>query len=122
MRVRARLGGPYYYPDLAVVCGQQQFEDAKSDTLLNPKVLMEILSPTTERYDRGEKFEIYKQIPSLTDYLLIAQDRVQVERYVLGASGWERTITAEPNGIVELASIKVQLALADIYYDVFPSP
>src|ERR1022692_3476130 len=116
MRVRAQRGGPYYYPDVVVVCGEPRFEDNEFDTLLNPKVIFEILSPSTESYDRGKKLEMYREIESLAEYVLIRQDRVGVEHYVLQSGGhWDFSETKDPGGLVELPSIGVRLKVADIY-------
>src|SRR5207248_2680551 len=81
LRVQVNEEGPYTYPDLSVVCGKAEFADAKGDALLNPTMIVEVLSPTTEAWDRGGKFEHYQQMPSLQEYVLIAQDRPRVERY-----------------------------------------
>ncbi len=82
MRVKATEALSYYYPDVAVVCGTPQFEDAQVDTLLNPTLLIEVLTPSTEAYDRGKKFAHYRKIASLREYLLVAQDQPNIERYV----------------------------------------
>jgi Uma2 family endonuclease len=74
MRVKVQKTGLYTYPDLVLICGEPQFTDDALDTLLNPLVLIEILSPSTERYDRGLKFQHYRTIETLQDYILIAQD------------------------------------------------
>ncbi len=74
MRVKVSATGLYTYPDLAVVCGKPRFDDDQEDTLLNPTVIVEVLSKSTEAYDRGEKFAMYRALESMTDYLLIAQD------------------------------------------------
>ena len=79
MRVKAAEAQSYYYPDISVVCGSAQFEDDQLDTLLNPTVLIEVLSPSTEAYDRGGKFAAYRKIASLREYLLIAQDHPSIE-------------------------------------------
>ena len=81
MRLHVPASGLFTYPDVSVVCGPPQFLDGAEDTLENPAVLVEVLSPATESYDRGKKFEGYRSIPSFADYLLIAQDRVMVEHY-----------------------------------------
>ena len=81
MRVQVAEAGTYAYPDTVVVCGEPQFADATLDTLLNPTVIVEVLSPSTEGYDRGLKFEDYRTIPSLTDYVLVSQDKVLIEHY-----------------------------------------
>jgi Uma2 family endonuclease len=115
-RVRAKPGGPYYYPDVVVVCGQPQFEDGEFDTLLNAKLIVEVLSPTTESYDRGAKFQKYRQMQSLAEYLLISQTRVHVEHHVLSPDGsWSLSEISDLNGVLELSSIGVRLKLADIY-------
>jgi len=82
MRVKVNATGLYTYPDVVVVCGKPQFEDEEQDILLNPIVIVEVLSPSTEGYDRGTKFEHYRTIDSLSDYLLVAQDKIHVEYYV----------------------------------------
>jgi Uma2 family endonuclease len=89
LRVLVPATGLYTYPDVSVVCDKPAFADAKQDILLNPSVLIEVLSESTENYDRGKKFENYRSIATLTDYLLVAQDRVLVEHYRRqGDGGW----------------------------------
>ncbi len=88
MRVKAAEASSYHYPDVAVVCGTPQFEDAQVDTLLNPTLLIEVLSPSTEAYDRGSKFALYRKIASLREYLLVAQDQPNIERYVRQGDVW----------------------------------
>lgn len=123
MRVRVKPSGPYTYPDVSVVCGEPQFEDAEVDTLLNPNVLFEVLSESTEDYDRGTKFEHYRQIRSLTDYVLIAQDKVHVEHFHRQPDGrWILWETNNLDDVLELPSMQCQLKLKDIYAKVqFPS-
>jgi len=82
MRVKVSRTGLYTYPDALVVCGQPEFEDGQRDTLLNPQVVIEVLSESTESYDRGAKFRHYQQVPSLREYVLIAQDEPVCERFV----------------------------------------
>ncbi len=82
MRVKVAPTGLYTYPDIVVVCGEARFDDEQRDTLLNPTVLIEVLSTSTEAYDRGEKFAHYRKLDSLAEYLLIAQDTVHIEHYV----------------------------------------
>lgn len=104
------------YPDLSVVCGEAKFETEKRNTLLNPTVLFEVLSSSTEAYDRGAKFESYRTIPSLQEYVMIAQDRVHVEHYVRQPDG--KWLLAEYDQIsdnVHLPSIECTLLLEDIY-------
>ncbi len=82
MRVKVSSAGLYTYPDVAIVCGKPLFDDAHLDTLLNPAVIIEVLSESTEHYDRGGKFKNYRTLESLSDYLLIAQNTVSVEHYI----------------------------------------
>src|SRR4051812_39435033 len=88
MRVRIESTGLYTYPDIVVVCGEPKFLDGESDTLLNPTLIVEVLSPATENYDRSRKFAHYRSIPSLREYITIAQDRVWVERHVKRDGEW----------------------------------
>jgi Uma2 family endonuclease len=116
MRVKTRAMGLYTYPDLSVVCGTPQFEDERRDTLLNPTVIVEVLSPTTENYDRGRKFQHYRTMPSLVEYVLIAQDALHVEHYARQADGrWLLAEADGPDGVIQLAAIGCELALADVY-------
>ena len=82
MRVKVRSAGLYTYPDVVIVCDEPRFEDSHFDTLLNPTVLIEVLSPSTAAYDRGEKFAAYQKLDSLCEYVLISQDSVCVEHYL----------------------------------------
>src|SRR2546425_9848744 len=122
MRVRVEEDGPYAYPDVSVVCGEAEFADEERDNLLNPTVIVEVLSPTTEAWDRGGKFERYQQRASLQEYVLIAQDRPRVERYARhGDEEWLLTVTTGLAGRVSLSSIECELRLAEVYRKVtFP--
>src|SRR5438105_11912 len=82
MRVKVSPTGMYTYPDVSVVCGEPHFDDAQLDTLTNPTVIIEVLSPSTELFDRGGKFAHYRTLQSLSDYVLVAQDKMQVEHFV----------------------------------------
>ena len=118
MRVKVSPTGMYTYPDVAAVCGQPRFEDDQLDTLVNPAVIIEVLSPSTEAYDRGEKFAHYRRLESLTDYVLVSQDKVRVEHYVrYGETGeqWILTEISDPEGTLHLASINCEVVLRDIY-------
>ena len=122
LRVKVDASGLYTYPDIIIVCDEPRFEDQMFDTLLNPRVLMEVLSDSTEKYDRGAKFKHYRQLPSLQEYVLIAQDEPLVERHVRQANGdWLMT---EFRGLMQtlaLTSVLVKIALTDIYRGVeFP--
>jgi len=116
MRVRVSTTGLYTYPDVTVVCAKPQFADQHTDTLVNPTFIAEVLSPSTERFDRGRKFEHYRSIESLAEYLLVAQDRVHVELYTRQSDGrWVLSEASRLEDIVELHSIQCRLALADLY-------
>jgi Uma2 family endonuclease len=115
MRVKVSTSGLYTYPDVVVTCGVEQFEDDHSDTLLNPMVIIEVLSPSTESYDRGQKFKFYRSLPSLTDYLLISQEVARIDHFTRQADGWLLTDSEGLTGEIRLASIDCVLKLADVY-------
>lgn len=123
MRVKVSPTGLYTYPDVVVVCGEPRFEDAEVDTLLNPAVIVEVLSESTKNYDRGEKFEHYRALPSLAEYLLVAQDKCHVEHFVRQAGHrWLLAETGDLADFVDLDAIGCRLALQDIYDRVIPLP
>jgi Uma2 family endonuclease len=123
MRVKVSPTGLYTYPDVTVVCGEPEFEDAEVDTLLNPKVLVEVLSPSTADYDRGGKFTHYRRLPSLQEYVLISQDRPLVEHYVRqGRDEWLLTEQSSLQDTLILPSIQCQLPLPEIYLKVQFAP
>ena len=115
MRVKAAKVVNYYYPDIAVVCATPQFEDTHLDTLINPTVLIEVLSPSTEAFDRGGKFAHYRKIASLQEYLLVAQDQPSIERYVRQGDVWILTEAVELEASVPLESIDCVLSLGEVY-------
>jgi len=116
MRVQVSQTGLYTYPDVVVVCGEPQFADAEVDTLLNPTLIVEVLSTTTEAYDRGSKFEQYCTLESLAEYVLIAQDRYRVERFVRQPDGqWLFSAANRLDQVISLASIDCRLPLAEVY-------
>lgn len=118
--MRVQTGdGLLTYPDVAVVCGKPQFSDSELDTLLNPTLIVEVLSPSTENYDRGVKFARYRTIPSLREYLLLEQKRVHLERFLRQDGDWLLHETDDPGYVAELSSIGCRLALADVYDRVF---
>jgi Uma2 family endonuclease len=112
----------YAYPDITVVCGAERFSDAEKDVLLNPTLIIEVLSPTTEAWDRAGKFEQYRQRESLQEYVLIAQDRPHIERYARQAAGeWLFTERNGLEAVLSLHAIGCELALAEVYRKVaFP--
>ncbi len=116
LRVKIPKTGLYTYPDIVVVCGEPEFEDQVFDTLLNPVVIIEILSKSTENYDRGKKFENYRKIKSLQEYLLVSQEEIHVEHYQRqDNNSWTFKEYALPEEKITLSSINAQLTLADIY-------
>lgn len=115
MRVSIHSTNSYFYPDVVVACEEPRFEDNVFDTLLNPRVVIEVLSPSTEMYDRGEKFEFYKQLDSLQEYLLVSQGQVSVEHYIRQKTEWVRTEYQGLSDVVPLRSIDCELCLQDIY-------
>ncbi len=115
MRVKAIQTESYFYPDVVVVCGDPRAEDDTFDTLLNPTLIVEILSPSTETYDKGEKFEHYQQIASLKDYILISQDKVHVEHYCRQGTEWLQTEFVELEDVLSLHAIDCKLRLQDVY-------
>ena len=121
MRVSIPSVKSYFYPDVGVVCGEPRFEDDVFDTLLNPIVIIEVLSPSTEAYDRGEKFSHYRQLTSLQEYILVSQDKVCVDHYVRHAAQWILTDFQELEQHLPLTSIECELPLQEIYESVsFP--
>jgi Uma2 family endonuclease len=119
MRVKAAQAHSYHYPDIVVVCGTPQFEDAHVDTLLNPTLLIEVLSPSTEAYDRGGKFAHYRKMASLCEYLLVTQDQPTIERYVRQGDVWILSETVGLDAVVPLESIGCTLNLSEVYDKVF---
>ncbi|MXZ00992.1 Uma2 family endonuclease [Candidatus Poribacteria bacterium] len=115
MRVRTSRTGSYFYPDVAVVCDKPQFEDNVFDTLLNPILIVEVLSPSTEVYDKGEKFAHYQELASLREYVLVSQDRVHVDHYRLMGTQWVGKAFHTPEDVLLLDSIECKLPLRDIY-------
>ena len=115
MRVKVSSAGLYTYPDVVVVCDEPRFEDSHFDTLLNPTVLIEVLSPSTASYDRGEKFAAYQKLDSLCEYVLISQDSVCVEHYLREGQEWNLTEFRSLDDIFRLVSIGCELSLQAIY-------
>lgn len=123
MRVKVRWNGLYTYPDVVVVCGEPIFEDGHVDTLLNPTVLVEVLSQSTERYDRIAKTTYYRTIESLTEDLFVAQEEIRLEQCVKQEDGeWLVFYYSSLDDIVELKSIGCVLALSDVYDKVSIDP
>jgi Uma2 family endonuclease len=125
MRVRVNVGDLWTYPDVAALCGEPKFEAASNPhSLLNPQVIFEVLSPSTEAFDRGDKFARYRLLDSLTDYVLVSSERMRVEHYVRQDDDcWMFKEYQQPDTRLPLASVGCELPLADIYERVtFPAP
>jgi Uma2 family endonuclease len=119
MRVRAPLLGNHTYPDVTVACGEIAYTDDTFDTLANPTVVIEVLSPSTESYDRNQKFQNYWRIESLQAYVLIAQDQPRIERFTReGVNTWLLHVAVGLDQTIELPAIGCTLALNEVYAQV----
>jgi Uma2 family endonuclease len=115
MRILVSRTGLYTYPDMVAVCGEPRFQDEKEDTLLNPTMIAEVLSPTTESYDRGAKFAHYRRLAALQEYVLVAHDEARVERFTRQGDEWLLTEFIQLDDSLRLASIDCALPLREIY-------
>ena len=116
LRVATDRRRHYTYPDVVVVCDPPQFVDGQQDTITNPTLIAEVLSESTEKYDRGAKFERYRAVPTLAEYLLVSQERVHVELYTRQANGgWVLREWNDSNAEIDLASPQCRLKIAEIY-------
>lgn len=123
MRIGIRAIGKYTYPDVAITCGKEEFEDAAADTILNPVVLVEVLSDSTEKYDRGAKFEHYQKLPSLRVYVLVTQDRPRVEVFARAEPGFWRYEAFEGNeAVLALDPPGATFSLGELYEGVLEEP
>lgn len=122
--IRLRVSAAKYrYPDVAALCGSAQFDADTPPCLLNPSVLVEVMSPSTQSIDRGEKFDEYKQIPTLSDYVLVAQNTMRVTHYTrLNLLQWTVTDYTQPTDALTFTSLDVSLSLADIYRKIVLAP
>jgi Uma2 family endonuclease len=123
-RVKVSQTGLYTYPDVVVICGRLQLDDKQKDTLLNPTLLIEVLSPTTESYDRGAKFAHYRTLESLTDYVLILQTEARIEHFARQSPDkWLLSVYQGLEAVAFLPSIGCELPLSEVYDKVeWPSP
>lgn len=116
MKVRLPDSRKFFYPDVSVFCGEPQFHDDRTDVLLNPVVIIEVLSESTVAFDRGKKFQSYQRLESLREYILISQDQYLVEQYVRQTGeSWTYTAIIGPESSLVLPSINCTLSLAAIY-------
>lgn len=119
LRVRVSPTGLYTYPDVTVVCGERKFYEKQKDTLLNPTAIFEVLSKSTQDYDRGQKFEHYRTLDTLQEYITIAQDRVHVEHHARQSDNrWLLTEMNEPDAVLRLPSLDCEIALTDTYENI----
>ena len=114
LRVCVSATGLYTYPDVFIICGPPEFHSTAPDTVMNPVVICEVLSPSTEAYDRGAKFAHYQNLSSLREYVLVAQDQRRVERFFRVDGGWLYTLFANDT-VLPLAAIDVELPLYEVY-------
>jgi len=106
----------YTYPDVVVICGEPKFQDKVFDTLLNPTMLIEVLSESTESYDRGKKFQHYRSIESLQEYVLVSQDEARIEKYLKQGDGfWGLSEAFDLDAKIKLDSIDCELALGEVF-------
>ena len=117
--VRVRVSpSNFVYPDLVIVCGQPEFIDLERDTITNPKVIVEVLSPTTAGYDYGGKFGFYRRLPSFEEYLLVAHDEPRIDVFHKAPDGrWILTSYEGQDAIVRVESLDIAIPLAEIYVD-----
>jgi Uma2 family endonuclease len=116
IKVRMPDSRKFFYPDVSVVCGEPQFHDERSDVILNPTLIVEVLSESTAAFDRGEKFQAYQQLASMQEYLLISQDKIFIEQYVRQASAkWTYIATVGLESSLALSSIECTLSLKAVY-------
>ncbi len=119
LRIKIAATGLLTYPDLSVICGPPQFVPETDDTVLNPTVLVEVLSDSTEAYDRGKKFEHYRQIETLQEYLLVSQNEPRIEQFIRQPGGhWVLKEAAGRDSHLELPSLQVTLSMAEVFANV----
>lgn len=115
MRLLVEAHRMYTYPDAMVVCGEPQFPPGRNDVVTNPVLIVEVLSPSTRQYDRGEKFRFYRDIPTLQELLLVEQDRIFVEHWLRTSEGWLLTEAEDLDARINLPGLGLALPLARIY-------
>ncbi len=116
--MRVKIEDKYVYPDIVIYCGEPEFEDMEFDTLINPVVIMEILSESTESYDRGKKFKIYQQISTLKEYILVSQYEYSVEQYIRTNDIWQYKLYDKEDQSVKIEAVNCELHLSEIYLNV----
>ena len=118
-RIRISASGLATYPDVSIICGELQLDAQDADAIVNPRVLFEVISKSTEGYDRGKKFDFFRQIDSLSEYVLVSQEDSQVECFTRQSDGnWLLSITKGLSGALRLSTVLVELPLVEIYEDI----
>lgn len=115
MRVHNPVNSLYTYPDIIIVCGEEKYLDDKFDTLINPTIIIEVLSPATEDYDRGTKFKLYRSIPSLQNYVVVSSTEYSAEVYIRSNEQWILSTTKGKDSILYLNTINYQMKLEEVY-------
>jgi Uma2 family endonuclease len=115
LRVKVSPTGMYTYPDIVALCGEARLEDDHVDTLLNPTLIVEVLSDSTEAYDRGEKFAHYRRLDSLREYVLVSQDKIRIERFRRDGDAWILSEVSDAEATLHLESIDCDVAIGAIY-------
>jgi Uma2 family endonuclease len=116
LKIRLPGSRKFFYPDVSVVCGELQFHDERRDIIINPLLVIEVLSKSTEAFDRGAKFQAYQTLDSLKEYVLVAQNKPMVEQFVRQADGkWTYTSVAGLEGSLSLPSVECTLSLSAVY-------
>ncbi len=116
MRIKAKANGLETYPDVSVICGEPQYIEGRTDVITNPVLIVEVASPSTEKYDRSQKFELYRAMPDLQTYLIIDQARVYVEYHQkTGPDMWTMQILTDLNQTLYLTALDIEISLANLY-------
>lgn len=116
LRIKTNKSGLYTYPDISALCGEEKFDDAQKDTLINPQLIIEVLSETTEAYDRGKKFALYRQIESLKEYVLVSQSNKKIEKFEKNETGfWTLSETNSDTDLLYLSAIGCELSVEEVY-------
>jgi Uma2 family endonuclease len=116
LRVCVNKKTGYVYPDVTVVCGPLDYVDEREDTITNPKIAVEVLSPTTRNRDLGEKARLYWDVPSLSDLIFIEQDTIGIEHWQRSSDGdWRRTVVKAPDGVLKIASLDCEIPVSQLY-------
>ena len=116
LRVHIESNTLFTYPDISIICGPPVFRNNDEMNLLNPTVIIEVLSPGTKDYNRGEKFRLYRDIPTLKEYILLEPEAISIEAFfVNGLNNWELSIISNINETLELQGIQTSLELTEIY-------